>query len=178
MTAKHRSWWQKLSKPLIVVAITILVVGVLALVIFGYLLRLAWTGFLNKTLWDWLQLLIIPLVLAVAALLFNLATTRTEQKIVAQRYKQDQEIALNKQHEDLLQAYLDRIAELLLKEKLRSSGADDEVRDVARVLTITVLTQLNARRIGYVFTFLREAGLMSTTSDSSVVSLKVLIFMQ
>lgn len=160
MIARLRSWWQKLSKPLIVIAITILVVGVLVLVILGYLSRLAWTGFFNKTLWDWLQLLIVPLVLAVVALLFQLANTRTERQI-----------ALDKQHEDLLQAYLDRIAELLLKESLRTSTSE-EVRNVARVRTITVLTQLDARRIGYVFTFLWEAGLLSTTSNSSVISLK------
>src|SRR6266849_8569717 len=136
----------------------------------------------GKSLWDWLQLLIIPLVLAVGALLFNLATTRTEQKIAAQRYKQDQliaakryeneqRIALDKQREGLLQIYLDRMSELLLKEKLRSSAVDAEVRNVARVRTITILFQLDARRIGYVFAFLREAGLMSNKPNSSIVSL-------
>src|SRR5258708_2657688 len=192
MEARPRSWWH--LKTILVVAIILIVA--IALIIVGY--RFDWTGFngnnkSGKTLWDWLQLLIIPLVLAVIALLFNRATTRTEQKIAAeryeqdkkiasrhyhqdqqiakQRYEQDQQIALDKQHEDLLQAYLDRISELLLKESLRTSPSE-EVRNVARVRTITVLTQLNARRIGFVFAFLREAGLMSTTSTSSVVSLK------
>jgi hypothetical protein len=68
------------------------------------------------------------------------------------------------------------MSELLLKEKLRSSEDDAEVRNVARVRTITVLTQLEARRIGYVFAFLREAGLMSTTSNNSVVSLQMADF--
>ncbi len=137
--------------------------------------RFGWTatGFLNKSLWDWLQLLIVPLVLAVVALVFQLTNAHTGRQIAQQRYEQEQQIALDKQHEDLLQAYLDRIAELLLKENLRTSPSE-EVRNVARVRIITVLTQLNARRISYVFAFLREAGLMSTrtTSDSSVVSLK------
>jgi Pentapeptide repeats (8 copies) len=135
--------------------------------------RFGWstTGFLDKSLWDWLQLLIVPLVLAIGALVFQLANTSTERQIAQQRYEQDQQIALDKQHEDLLQAYLDRISELLLKESLRTSPSE-EVRNVARVRTITVLAQLNARRIGHVFTFLREAGLMSTASTSNVVSLK------
>jgi uncharacterized protein YjbI with pentapeptide repeats len=126
---------------------------------------------LNKTLWDWLQLLIIPLALAIVALLFNLATTRTEQKIAAQRYEQDQYIALDKQREDRLQAYLDCLAELLLEKQLRSSAVDAEVRNFARVRTISMLFQLDARRIGFVFAFLREAGLMSNKSNSSIVSL-------
>lgn len=81
-------------------------------------------------MWDWLQLLIIPLVLALAALAFNQANTRTERQI-----------ALDKQRGDLLQAYLDRMAELLLDKGLRTSPPDAEVRNVARVQTITILTQ-------------------------------------
>src|SRR5690242_1185028 len=108
----------------------------------------------GKTLWDWLQLLIIPAVLAVAGYVINLSISRgeqaateqrakseqeaadlrakTEQEIAAQRYEQDQQIALNKQHEDLLQAYLDRMSDLLIKNKLRLSEVDAEVRNVAR----------------------------------------------
>ncbi len=200
MGARLRSWWQKIRKPLAIVGIIVvcalgitLIVGIIG----GYPFNWGWTG-LNghnnistateitssppkitktlayqpgKTLWDWLQLLIIPLVLAIAALLFNLATTRTEQKIAAQRYEQDRHIALDKQREGLLQTYLDRMSELLLKEKLRSSAVDAEVRNVARVRTATILFQLDARRIGYVFAFLRESRLMSTKPNDSIVSL-------
>jgi hypothetical protein len=167
---ESRSWWQQIKRHRHITGLVV----VLVLILFIFLAyRFGWsgTGFLNKTLWDWLQLLIIPLALAVVALVFQLANTRTERQIAKERYEQDQQIALDKQHEDLLQAYLDRISELLLKESLRTSPSE-EVRNVARVRTITVLTQLDARRISYVFAFLREAGLMSTTSDSSVVSLK------
>jgi len=152
MKVRQRLWW--------------VLGGVFLVVCVGFVLttyRFGWsaTGFLNKSLWDWLQLLIVPLVLAVVALLFQLANSSTERQI-----------ALDKQREDLLQAYLDRMSELLLKEKLRSSAVDAEVRNVVRVRTITILSQLDARRIGYVFAFLREARLMSTTPNDSIVSLK------
>jgi len=153
------------------IAAGIIVAVLIACIFAAYRFDWPGTGFSNKTLWDWLQLLIIPLALAGIALVFQLANTRTERQIAKERYEQDQQIALDKQHEDLLQAYLDRISELLLKESLRTSPSE-EVRNVARVRTITVLTQLNARRIGFVLAFLREAGLMSTTPNSSVVSLK------
>src|SRR5260221_13012734 len=161
----------------------LVLVGLIGLIFAGYWFNWDWTGFNEhigprvpqyqptKALWDWLQLLIIPLVLAIAALLFNLATTRTEQKIAAQRYEQDRHIALDKQREGLLQTYLDRMSELLLKEKLRSSAVDAEVRNVARVRTATILFQLDARRIGYVFAFLRESRLISTKPNDSIVSL-------
>lgn len=175
----------------------------IAFIVAAYHFDWTGTGFENKTLWDWLQLLIIPLALAIIALLYNLASTRTEQKIATQRYEQDkqitkehyeqdkqitkeryeqdkqiakeryeqdQQIALDKQREDLLQTYLDRMSELLLEKQLATTPTD-EVRNVARVRAITILFQLDARRIGYVFAFLKEAGLMSTASES-IVSLQ------
>src|SRR5437588_10725044 len=102
--------------------------GVFLLFCVGFVVatyRFSWsgTGFLNKSLWDWLQLLIVPLALAVVALVFQLANARTEHQIAQQRYEQDKQIAaeryvndqyiaLDKQREDLLQTYLDRMTEL------------------------------------------------------------------
>ena len=209
MISRFRSWRQKIKQHRVAIGVVaIVLVVVIALIIAGY--QFDWTGFNGynkvtiahtisgtnagtvtrteehqpeKALWDWLQLLIIPLVLAIIAFLFNRTTARTEQKIAkdryeqdrqiaAQRYENDQHIALDKQREDLLQIYLDRMSELLLKENLRSSAVDAEVRNVARVRTITILFQLDAKRIGYVFAFLRESGLMVTGPNSSIVSLK------
>jgi uncharacterized protein YjbI with pentapeptide repeats len=208
MNARFRPWWQKIRqrRVSIIVATAILLVAV-TLIIVGYWFDVTgFNGYIQvstihtlsgptagtvtrtevyqsgKTLWDWLQLLIIPLVLAVIALLFNRATTRTEQKIAADRYKQDKEIAerryqndksiaLDKQREELLQTYLDRMSELLLDRQLRTSAPDSELRNVARVRTINILLQLDSRRIGYVFAFLQEAGLVSNMLDKSVVNL-------
>src|SRR2546421_8991442 len=178
---KHWLWWCAIA-------------GLVVLAFIWAAYRFSWsgTGFQGKTVWDWLQLLIVPAALALVALLFNQANTRAEreiaqkrygqdkeiaqeryerdQEIAKQRYEQDQQIALDKQREDLLQAYLDRMSELLLEKGLRTSQADAEVRKVARTRTISVLRQLDARRVGDVFTFLREAGLTETSDP--VVSLK------
>src|ERR1700730_8961105 len=127
MADQHQKWRQQLKKHRVAIGVgAIVFVLVIALIIIGYWFD--WTGFNGynkvtithiisgtntgtttrteeyqpgKALWDWLQLLIIPLVLAIAALLFNLATTRTEQNIAAKRYEQDRDIALDKQREDL-----------------------------------------------------------------------------
>src|SRR6266487_2123869 len=122
----------------------------------------------GKTLWDWLQLLIVPLVLAIGGLWFS-----QMQKTLEQRRTTDN------QREAALQSYIDKISELLLNGNLAERTADDQLNPeykrvclVARVRTITVLTQLDARRIGYVFAFLREAELMSVTKDVTAISLK------
>ena len=39
-----------------------LAVGWIVTVIGGYALRWTWTGYADNTLWDWLQLLLLPLV--------------------------------------------------------------------------------------------------------------------
>ncbi|HCF87975.1 MAG TPA: hypothetical protein DEV72_22555, partial [Ktedonobacter sp.] len=116
-------------------------------------------------------LLIVPVALAVVAFLFNLATSSTEQantqkryendqQISEQRYKNDQEIAADKQKEDLLQTYFDRMSDLLLNHNLRSSDPKDEVRNIARSRTLTVLSRLDANRKGSVLQFLRESDLI------------------
>jgi hypothetical protein len=38
------------------------------LVIVGYAVPLSWTGFRGNTLWDWLELVLLPLVVATASL--------------------------------------------------------------------------------------------------------------
>lgn len=106
------------------------------------------SGFSGKTFWDWMELLIIPLVLAIGAYYLNRSERATER-----------EITKNRQQEDVLQSYLDRIAELLLKEKLLTTESED-IRNVARVQTITVLRWLDSRRKRLILEFLEEAGLL------------------
>ena len=143
--------WLRENKKIVAIVASILVIGIIVIII-GY--QFDWTGFNtysitaqtnapkgttiptnitvtipSKTLYDWLQLLIVPLAIAVIAVVFQLANSRTERQIAKkryeqdqqfakERYEQDQQIALDKQHEELLQAYLDRMSELLLEKQL------------------------------------------------------------
>jgi hypothetical protein len=110
--------------------------------------RLKNTGFEGKSLWDWMELLIIPTVLAGGAFFLNRSERNTER-----------EIATDRQQEAALQSYLGRMAELLLKEKLRTTKKA-EVRDVARTLTLTLLRGLDPTRKVIVLRFLIESGLI------------------
>jgi uncharacterized protein YjbI with pentapeptide repeats len=169
-----RSWWQKVKQHLITILIVaIILVLAIALVIVGY--RFDWAGFngnnkSGKTLWDWMQLLVVPIVLALGATLFNRAITHNEQKIADQRYVNEQHIAFDNQREDLLQVYLDRMSDLLLNGGLLHSYPDAEVRNIARVRTLTVLCQLDNRRKNYVLSFLRETKLITPEPETSIIS--------
>jgi uncharacterized protein YjbI with pentapeptide repeats len=135
------------------------------LAIQGY--SIAWTGFGKpgkeivqaKTLWDWMALLLIPITLAGGALLLNRSRRQTEHQEVQEHAALEREIALDRQQETAFQTYIDRMAELLQKDKL-SKFAPDEVRNVARIRTLTVLRGLDAKRKGAVLLFLKDSGLI------------------
>jgi len=81
----------------------------------GYTSFAKWTGFgeylfplrdkdapqfqRSKTLWDWLQLLIIPVVLATGALWFNMQQNQVSQTLNAQQHASDVQMALDQQRE-------------------------------------------------------------------------------
>src|SRR5260221_2553850 len=186
MGARLRSWWQKVKQHRVAILIaTITLLVIIALIVVGY--HIDGTGFNGgnsvttstttsgtapstvirtvvpqprKTLWDWLQLLIIPAVLAVGGFIINLTISRGEQEATKQRAKIEREIAEDNQYEAALQAYIDKMSELLLEKKLRDSKPEDEVRKIARVRTLTVLPRLDNRRKKSILQFLYESGLI------------------
>jgi uncharacterized protein YjbI with pentapeptide repeats len=186
MEDRLRSWWQKIQihpvRTVLIALLLIIVVVLIILSILGYIFNWHWTGLVPetsepkqhwKTLWDWLQLLIIPAVLAVAGYIINLTISRGEQDATEQRAKSEREaaekraetereIALDNQREAALKEYIDKISELLLHENLRKSTQKDEVSMIARVQTLTVLTRLDSGRKRTVLQFLHESMLIFT----------------
>jgi uncharacterized protein YjbI with pentapeptide repeats len=118
----------------------------------------SWTGFVGKTLWDWLQLLFVPILLAIGGAWF---TNRQTQE--SNRENKDN------QRETALQAYLDNMSELLLHEKLHTqtegNAEVEEAQKIARIRTLTVLPRLDGARKRNVLQFLYESGLIETTNS-------------
>lgn len=116
----------------------------------------------GKTLWDWMELLIIPVVLAFGAFFFNKSERDNDRKIAEERIKSEQRVALDRQREITLQSYLDKMTELLLRENggLRESPSNSEVRIVARTRTLTTIRSLDGIRKGLIIQFLYEADLI------------------
>jgi len=113
----------------------------------------------GKTLWDWMELFLIPIFLASGAFLLNRSerqseNRRVEERAIVERKRAEErailecEIATDRQQEAALQTYLDRITELLMGQKLLAPESE-VARDVARIRTLTVLHGLDSRRIGY-----------------------------
>lgn len=114
-----------------------------------------------KTLWDFLDLLIIPMVLAIGAWALNKTEREAEREAAEKRAKTDRKIARDQQRQATLQAYYDRMTELLLKEKLLNSSEDEPVRTVARTITLATLRGLDKERKGQLVQFLYKANLLN-----------------
>jgi len=158
MVARFRSWWQQIKQHRVAIGVGALLVAILVLIFVE--VRLYGTGFTGKPLWDWMQLLIIPLVIAIGGYLFNMAVSRTEQQNTTEN-----------QREAALQAYIDKISELLLREHLGESPAPDKVVSIARARTATVLRTLDPVRRGSLIRFLSQAGILIKCTEKAMAGL-------
>jgi hypothetical protein len=150
MTANLRSWWQKARKPLEVFGILIvctLMIVLLVVIVLTYLFNVNVPGLRGKTLWDWLQLLIIPAMLAVVGYAFNHTSSRNAQRT-----------ATDNQREAALESWINTMSDLLLKVHLGELKLDEGVREIARVHALTVLRRLDGTRKGSVIQYLSETG--------------------
>ena len=129
-----------------------------------------WTGFARKTLWDWLQLLIVPAILIGVTFVWSATQTRSDNKREDRRIAADRAAAKEGRRDATLRAYLDQMSRLMLDKKLLTSKASDAVRPVARSVTLTTLRSLDGERRAAVLRFLYEARLID--GQTSVVSLK------
>jgi len=156
-------------KILLVVVIILFVILVIS-IIGGYTRKWAWTGLVSpqlqtsssnsqqewKTLWDWMELLIVPLFLVIGVGIFNWSLRKREEFREDLEREQEQ----SRSQKIALQTYLDKMTDLLLAEGLRDSPPDSEVRKVARARTITALAQLKGYHKGSLLRFLYESGLI------------------
>ncbi len=162
------------------IVVCVLGIALIVELVRAYVFYVNVPGLSGKNLWDWLQLLIVPAALAIGGFWLNqiqknregeAADLRTiiEHKAADSRAETEHDIASDNQCEAALQGYLNKMSELLLHENLRKSEPDDEVRKIARVLTLTACHRLDGWRKRNVLEFLQESGLID--KDKNIVNL-------
>lgn len=119
----------------------------------------SWTGFAAhevksniapaKTLWDWLNLLVVPVVLAVGAFFLEGSRKRAEREVESDRQRQQ-----------VLDDYLAYISKLLLDGQLSHAKDGKLAPEVARTRTLTALRLLDGKRKAQILQFLYEARLV------------------
>jgi uncharacterized protein YjbI with pentapeptide repeats len=128
-----------------------------------------WTEFGKKSGWAWLQLFIVPLVLAVGGFWFTAQQEARQQALEERRAKVERELEEQRAQDAALQAYLDQMSNLLLESNLRESDPGSEVRTLARARTLTVLERLDPGRKTHLLQFLLEADLVGAVGSTPPV---------
>jgi len=127
-----------------------------------------WTGFgrhrINeqfsneKTLWDWLDLLIIPLAIGVLAWSFKESEKEKADKLEDERMQNEG-----------LDSFIKIMTELIIKHNLASTHSTPETRTIARTRINLAFSNLNGTRKGQVLQFLYESGLIDKNPTIKLV---------
>jgi Pentapeptide repeats (8 copies) len=179
--------------------LALLVIGaglpVLIIGICGYLFGWEWTGFHGpeqRMFWDWLDLLILPAVVALGGYLFTRAVNlraqdiakkqrnvdreiadqrmKLDRKIVQERAETDRQIADQHRQDNILHLYLDQIGQLMLDNDrpLRQSkflvSGDTEGNDVSTLARARTLTVLTRLDGG------RKASVVQFLKEAGLIS--------
>jgi uncharacterized protein YjbI with pentapeptide repeats len=132
-----------------------------------------WTGFRGKTVWDFLQLLIVPLMLVAIGLVFSLQQDARQQRVEDQRAQAERELAEQRAQDEALQAYLDQMSQLMLERKLLDAEPGDPVHTLAQARTSTVILRLDAEHNESVTRFLINSGLAVSGEASARLLRKI-----
>jgi Pentapeptide repeats (8 copies) len=189
---RYQLWQKKIQQhPYATSAVVVLVV--ILFIFLAYWFSWNWTGFngadkTDKTLYDWLQLLFVPAALTGFGFFLNYRERKSEERRIDKERQEEErraeherkleqqhdqtrhDIAKDNQCEEALQAYINEMSELLLHKNLRDPKEGGEIRSIARVRTITVLSRLNSERKKIVLLFLHESGLI--LKDKPIIDLR------
>jgi Pentapeptide repeats (8 copies) len=140
--------WSNIRRVPLTVGIAIALL-LMFIIVGGYVFGWKWTGVANRTLWDWLKLAIIPVSLAVAGYLFNLALRKRTEFVEDQHAQQEG-----------LEAYLDQLTHLSVDKDLRKRNELSDIRLLTRGRTLALLWRLDADRKRTLLQFLQEANMI------------------
>jgi uncharacterized protein YjbI with pentapeptide repeats len=158
-----------------------LVWGIRGAIVLGLVLLIA--SAVDKTLWDYLELLIVPAALALGVFWLNRRQdirdqqaqeerSRSESAAQAAQVERALEVENERAQDAALQAYLDRLTQLLVThrgEDLIRTRVDDEVRQVIQARSEPLLRNLTSTRRWSLVLFLAVMGLLAR--DRPIISL-------
>jgi len=153
--------WLRGILPLLLLLLIIANVAIVS----NWISNFKWSGFQKKSFWDWLQLLIVPLMLALGAFYLNSAADFRDYQIAQERKQQE-----------ILTDYFSKMQGLIVETKKskqtpgsKESNSEErlltEFRPTAQALTLSVLEQLDGERKGKVITYLAESQLITVDNN-------------
>lgn len=148
-------------KLVLVGILLLLIVAVVALTL-NIVSNFKWSGFQKKSLWDWLQLLVVPLILAISAFYLNYASAAKDKYLAGVQQERDAELAIKQKQQDVFKTYLSQMQNLLLKDTDQvQRNLSPRYKALATALTLTALDELNGERKGKVIAYLAKSDLIN-----------------
>jgi uncharacterized protein YjbI with pentapeptide repeats len=123
-----------------------------------------------KTLWDWLQLLLVPVILLAGILWLGIQQQQDNQQFVQQQRATTTSIAAQQQQDALLANYQDQIADMMLHDNLLKAQTISLVSQVAQVRTLSVFRQANPASKALLMRFLYDTNLIN--NDFHIISMR------
>ncbi len=120
--------------------------------VLGIVLVMLYIGFRNglgvaeKTVWDWLDILILPMVLAVGAIGYESIERQRDERRAEDQQERELQVINEQAQAVALQTYLDQTSDLGSVARSRLSIIDSDERGLAQARTLTILLALGSDR--------------------------------
>lgn len=114
-------------------------------------------GFQGKTVWDYLQLFLLPTVFVLGIVYLTMQANRRQE----QAFLEQQQLVEEQYQQDILQSYFGDIA-TAMTQNLRTSPPDSPLKSVTKTKTLAILRELDGDRKGRVLQFLHDSNLIGT----------------
>ena len=121
----------------------------------------------SKTAWDWLQLLIVPAVLAGAVAIYNQLQTNQANARQSAQAAEDRKQAAVANQDSIFENYVSQMSVLMVSKKLLTSRPNSPVSKVGQILTAGFLSALDGPRRGDVVRFLFRARLLGNPAQNT-----------
>lgn len=123
-----------------------------------------------KTLWDWLQLLLVPVILLGGILWLGIQQRQDNQQLVQQQRATTTSIAAQQQQDALVANYQNQITDMMLHDNLLKAQAISPASQVAQVRTLSVFRQANPASKAILLRFLYDTNLIN--NDFHIISMR------
>lgn len=115
--------------------------------------------FSGKSVWDWLDLLIVPSVIGLSVAYFESMGRLTELEIAERNNEVEREISKERYWESTFKEFLDKMTVFVIENGLLKAQANADLTNIAIMRTRTTLRILNAKWKQEVVVFLSESGI-------------------
>ena len=113
---------RRVPRWLVILAVLALAGVVVGVIVYGYLVQPGWVGVSGKKFWDYLELLIVPVALAIGVYWLNQRQNERDQQAEVAQQERARAVESQRAQDEGLQAYLDQMSNYWLIQSALAQG--------------------------------------------------------